>query len=1116
MVYPVLGNIQSFLLKITIMKKFYQLFIIFFSIAYFAGAQTPPPVLDWQLCLGGSLNDQAKDILPLSDGGYLIVGYSHSNDGDVSGHHGSTDSSDGWAVRLSAAKSIVWQKSMGGTGNDYLKSVIPTSDGNFIAVGGTNSINGDISNFYGSKDIWVVKFNGAGDILWNKCYGGSQADSVGNIIQVADGGYILVGTTESADGNLSGTGSREYTDAWYFKISSTGNYEWGYVLGNSEYDYGEDIRALPDGNYVIAVQAGVDGSGEGYFPVELFTLEPWIIKINSFGTVLWKYATGRKQEFAYSERRFNTSLQVTDYGIAVVDNGYTASGIINYTQDQYFSINLSGFNGTYSGISKVANISREYPEGLQTITLSPHAVVPVYDSSLLITGQWRHLITEYYPYDTSNSRAFLLYKSFKQGVTNDTIVRYFGGSQADAFTSIKRISENEYIIAGHTFSNDGDVSGNHGGSDFWIVKVKDTTSAETPNIIQGIVFLDHNDNNIFDNGDVLFDKAIVKSVKTDNTTISTVPQGGIYSNEADTGTYTTTTIPYLPYYTITPSSAVSTFTGYNQRDTVSFALQPIPGQRDYSVTLVPLTPVDIDREVRYQITYTNHGTDTLVNGVLELLKHPRLTFNSSVPSAYYRLEDTVRWHISTLYPGESATISMLMFALDANEGDTVYVSAYIDSTGDVNAVNNYSALTQITVAVPDPFDIEENNGGTFYTSDLLAGKPLTYTIRFTTSSADPVTSIIVTSELDENLDFNTFEMISSSHDFKLNIEDLKNCRWSFSDHPTGNSHTMSETEISGYITYRIKPKADLKSGSTIDATAFIYLDDDPVIQTRTQRTTIKPLPPSQRPIVSGLLNTYCEMQGMQTVKITNLPAASEEVDITVLLGEHYLSVDGDSTFTFNVNELTGNNEIVVTYSNISGSQSSTHTFEVTPAVIPEVDISADITHITEPGTTVLITAVYTGTGSVTPLYSFAADRSFNHILQTESDVNTLTLDDADLSTGENWIYVKVNIGNTCNISPVAFDSIMIMKTIDPKVPGTIIQGYPNPFEQSVTIRGLDHTKTYILRVHDINGKPVYSGRVIQQNVFTINNLHLPSGTYSIAVYDEKEKKTVKTIKLVKR
>ena len=117
---------------------------------------TPPSPgsLIWQKCLGGSNRDYAYSISPTDDGGYIVAGGTDSSDGDVSGNHGNYDV---WVVKLNSAGEILWQKCLGGTGEDCANSISPTNDGGYIVAGYTYSSDGDVSGNHGDRDVWVVK-----------------------------------------------------------------------------------------------------------------------------------------------------------------------------------------------------------------------------------------------------------------------------------------------------------------------------------------------------------------------------------------------------------------------------------------------------------------------------------------------------------------------------------------------------------------------------------------------------------------------------------------------------------------------------------------------------------------------------------------------------------------------------------------------------------------------------------------------------------------------------------------------------------------------------------------------------------------------------------------------
>jgi hypothetical protein len=174
--------------------------------------------LVWQKCLGGtSPDDTFKDsIQQTTDGGFIICGSTLSNDGDVSGYHGESDL---WLVKLNASGNLVWQKCLGGTLDEYMTSIQQTTDGGYIICGATPSNDGDVSGNHGDEDTWAVKLNASGNLIWQKCLGGSSLEFNASIHQTTDGGFIICGTTHSIDGDVSG--NHGISDIWVVKLNAT-------------------------------------------------------------------------------------------------------------------------------------------------------------------------------------------------------------------------------------------------------------------------------------------------------------------------------------------------------------------------------------------------------------------------------------------------------------------------------------------------------------------------------------------------------------------------------------------------------------------------------------------------------------------------------------------------------------------------------------------------------------------------------------------------------------------------------------------------------------------------------------------------------------------------------
>ena len=192
-------------------------FLVMMMVGSFAWGQAPN--IQWAKCYGGTKQEQGEHIIQTKDGGYIFCGWSNSNDGDVSGNHGS----DAWIVKTTATGNIQWQKPYGGSEIDLAVTIIQTIDNGYIFTGYTRSNNGDVSGLHGSApyiDAWVVKIDSLGNIQWQKPLGGTKDDYLYSILQTSDSGYILLGGTNSNDGDVTGLhGNFPRHDEWVVKIN---------------------------------------------------------------------------------------------------------------------------------------------------------------------------------------------------------------------------------------------------------------------------------------------------------------------------------------------------------------------------------------------------------------------------------------------------------------------------------------------------------------------------------------------------------------------------------------------------------------------------------------------------------------------------------------------------------------------------------------------------------------------------------------------------------------------------------------------------------------------------------------------------------------------------------
>jgi uncharacterized repeat protein (TIGR01451 family) len=370
----------------------------------------------------------------------------------------------------------------------------------------------------------------------------------------------------------------------------------------------------------------------------------------------------------------------------------------------------------------------------------------------------------------------------------------------------------------------------------------DSTSLQSVkyNTITGTMFIDKNSNGIKDSTEVFFTNGKVQQIKPGVDTLSVYSSNGRFMMYVDTGTYISRVLSNVQYFQVVPATRTSSFGTYFNTDTVQFALQPIPGIRDLSVQLSALTPARPGLKVTYRLTYKNNGTD-VADAQLTLLKSNKLIYDSAYVTPASIVGDTLKWNITTLVPGQSASINVRFIVMSppaATINDTIRLKATITSAvTDTTPLNNTANLVQRLRGSYDPNDKRENHDGQVLLPAIANGEYLQYTIRFQNTGNDTAFHIVVRDTLDAKLDWNSLVMVGSSHDNQLNINDGRYCSWVFNDIKLPDSN-RNEPMSHGFITYMIKPKATIAVGDILNNTAHIYFDHNMAVITNTEATTV--------------------------------------------------------------------------------------------------------------------------------------------------------------------------------------------------------------------------------------------------------------------------------------
>ncbi|MEO1262984.1 MAG: MopE-related protein [Bacteroidota bacterium] len=279
--------------------------------------------LIWEQNYGGSQDDNAARGMEAAQGGYYIVGSSASSDGDLSDNQGGTDL---WVAYIDEQGNIVWQRSYGGSMDDGGAEIIPAIGGGLIIVGSTESSDGDINANTDKADMWVLKLDNNGDLIWSRTYIRSDFERPTGIVPSQQGdGYIIAGSVLTTE-NPNPTGQNFYTA----KIDLDGNLVWENEFGENQPDLISDIQPTADGNYFLS---GTFGDETNIFGNIVPNIIGWYSKMDESGNLIW-------------EKTFETGFLNIFFAGLPVSNGFLITGYTGLiTGDQQYSVIKTDLDG---------------------------------------------------------------------------------------------------------------------------------------------------------------------------------------------------------------------------------------------------------------------------------------------------------------------------------------------------------------------------------------------------------------------------------------------------------------------------------------------------------------------------------------------------------------------------------------------------------------------------------------------------------------------------------------------------------------------------------------------------------------------------------------------------
>lgn len=295
--------------------KAFLAFVLFFSFSFTLHLKAQNNVgLQWQRVFGGSLYEEGTAIAKTNDAGFIVASVTDSYDGDVSIPNKGLG--DIWIIKFNKTGAVEWKRTYGGSGEDAPSNIIQTNDGGYLFIGSTSSNNGDVSGNKGPNDIWVVKLFADGSIAWQRTLGGSNGERAARVVQTNDSGYIIASTTSSSNGDVIGhpTSPTLDSDIWVVKINSAGqSIIWQKIINDTTGvgAYNENLRdmaLLPDGGVVLT---GSTQSVGGDYPALPSVPRIFMIKIDGNGNkVFVKFAV-------QSSTHANSVLATSDNGFYI-------------------------------------------------------------------------------------------------------------------------------------------------------------------------------------------------------------------------------------------------------------------------------------------------------------------------------------------------------------------------------------------------------------------------------------------------------------------------------------------------------------------------------------------------------------------------------------------------------------------------------------------------------------------------------------------------------------------------------------------------------------------------------------------------------------------------------
>ena len=347
-----------------------------------------------------------------------------------------------------------WARTFGGTGTDEFTAVALAADGGLILVGGTDSPDGDFPPVQSEADAVLAKISPTGEASWAGTFGGTGADRLVAVAVTPDGGIVAVGSTNSPDGDFPATHGEKNSDAVVVAFAADGTPDWAWTLGGSGYDEFAAVAVRPDGTLVVA---GRTSSKDGDFPITHGgdSFDAVVAELRPGGEIVWAKTYGGSGMDV-----FNAVALADDGGVVVAGTSASSDG------DFPLPDGRRGAGGVVARLGAAGELEWKYQfGGAGSDSLNAVAVV---GDAILVGGSVRSVGTAVASKHSDSADGVVIRLAADGTQTWASVV---GGSGTDEILALAAVADT-VVAVGYTDSEDGDFPVRPGNQvDALVVKI---------------------------------------------------------------------------------------------------------------------------------------------------------------------------------------------------------------------------------------------------------------------------------------------------------------------------------------------------------------------------------------------------------------------------------------------------------------------------------------------------------------------------------------------------------------------------------------------------------------------------------------------------------------------